>query len=62
MYHKTLNHHTGGLYVIKNDLFPYHHAYCPLPWGSRLWSYPVLCIIHSSGYIFNPMHITQKAL
>ena len=62
MYPKALNYHTGDLLVYKNDLFLYHYAYYPFPCGSRLLSYPVLFIIHNSGYIFNLMHITQKAL
>ena len=62
MYPKELIHHTEGLLVYKNDPFLYRYAYCPFPCGSRLWGYPVLCIIHNSGYIFISMHITQKAL
>lgn len=62
MYPKDLIHHTEDLLVYKNGLILYHHAYCLFPWGSRLLSYPVLCIIHNSGYIFTLMHITQKAL
>lgn len=65
MYPKALNYHTG-IYIssilYKNDLFLYYYAYGSFPCGSSLWSYPVLCIIHNSGYIFNLMHITQKAL
>lgn len=48
--------------MYKNDLFFYYYEYGSFPCGSRLLSYPVLCIIHNSGYIFNLMHITQKAL
>lgn len=51
-----------GVYKYKNGLFLYHYAYGSFPCGSRLWSSPVLCIIHNSGYIFTLMHITQKAL
>lgn len=58
----ALIHHTGDLYEYKNDPFLYRYAYGSFPCGSRLWSSPVLCIIHNSGYIFISMHITQKAL
>lgn len=62
MYPKALNYHTEDLYEYKNGPFLYCYAYGLFPCGSRLWSYPVLCIIHNSGYIFISMHITQKAL
>lgn len=63
-YSITLIRHRGlyKLYIIQEWPFLCHHAYCPFPWGSRFWSYPVICIIHNSGYIFISMHITQKAL
>lgn len=65
MYPKALNYHTGDLYklyIIQEWPLPYYYAYCPFPCGSRLLGYPVLCIIHNSEYIFNLMHITQRAL